>query len=81
MRSFPRSQLHIIQSELFFDNSQTELDKSVLFLGLDGLEFSKLRPLNDGYYTPLDTAGGKRLARQYRQSNQDLEVLLEQRFN
>jgi len=67
MRSFPRSQLHIIQSELFFDHSQTELDKFVLFLGLDGFEISKLRPLNDGNYTPLETAVGKRLARQYRQ--------------
>ena len=59
----------------------TLLDKLVLFLGLDGFKISKLQSLNEGNYTPLDAAVRKRLARQYRESNQDLEVLLEQQFN
>ena len=81
MRFFPRSQLHIIQSELFFDDPQAELDKLVLFLGLDGFEFSKLQPLGEGNYTPLDADVRIWLAQQYRESNPDLEVLLGRHFN
>lgn len=63
MRFFPRSQLHIIQGELFFDDPQAALDKFVLFLGLDGFEFSRLKALTEDNYTPLDAAVRTRLVR------------------
>jgi hypothetical protein len=55
--------LHIIQGELFFDDPQAALDKFVLFLGLDGFEFLKLKALNEDNYTPLDAAVTTRLVR------------------
>ena len=81
LRFFPRSQLHIIQSELFFDDPQRELDRLLLFLGLDSYVFSGFERHNKGNYTPLDQAVRQRMAQQYRESNQNLEALLEQPFD
>jgi len=75
---FPKDQIHVIKSEDFFDDVNTEINKVYEFLGLPRRTLTNIKTHKVGpdTYPPMDAQVKQTLQQLYKPHNQELSAML-----
>lgn len=74
---FPKSQFKIIQSEKFYEKTQTEMNDVFNFLGLESIRIYNFEKFKNFAYPPINEEAKVKLEEKFEKSNERLYSLLD----